>query len=348
MNMQTILRQLGIDPKFAPKPKLVASVIGIIVLIAVLATSIFIVDETEQSVVLRFGKYNRTVGSGLNFKLPFGLEKRYNVPTQIVQNMTFGFRTQRADVVSTRASGDYSSESTMLTGDLNILNVEWVIQYKISDPQEWLFNVENKEKTISDISRSVINELVGDYYITDVLGGARTEIEEKALANMTEIFNLYKLGINVTAVRLQNIVPPEGSVQDAFEDVNKAVQDMNRLINEGREAYNREIPRARGQAEQILEVAQGYATERVNKARGDVARFNSVLTEYNRNPAVTRERIYYETLEDIYTASPGTTQFIDRDFKNLGPFLPLKSAAPPALAPAGSAGAAATIAEPAR
>ncbi len=339
MNIQEFLRQLGIENvNFSFKPKYVIGFVFMLLLVVVVATSVFVVDETQQAVVVQFGKYNRTVGSGLKFKLPFGIEKNYNVDTQIVQNKTFGFRAQKSDVVSVRARGDYSAESTMLTGDLNIVNVEWVIQYKIADPRAWLFNVENTEKTISDISRSVINELVGDYYITDVLGNRRTEIEVKALKAMSEAFHLYNIGIQVTAVRLQNIVPPEGSVQDAFEDVNKAVQDMNRLINEGREAYNKEIPKARGQAEQLIQVAQGYAAERVNNAKGDVARFKSVLAEYNKSPSVTRERIYYETLEKILTSSEGKTQFIDKDFKSIVPFLSLQksNSGSQALMPAGA------------
>ncbi len=336
MNIKELLRQLGMENvNFSFKPKFVIISITILLLIFIVATSIFVVDETQQAVVVQFGKYNRTVGSGLKFKMPFGIEKNYNVATQIVQNMTFGFRTQKSDIISHRSSGDYSNESTMLTGDLNIVNVEWIIQYKISDPRAWLFNVENRKKTISDISRSVINELVGDYYITDVLGNGRTSIEVKALKAMSEVFHLYNIGIQVTAVRLQNIVPPEGSVQDAFEDVNKAVQDMNRLINEGREAYNKEIPKARGQAEQLIQIAQGYAAERVNNAKGDVARFNSVLFEYNKNPSVTRQRIYYETLEEVLTNSESTTQFIDKDFKNIVPFLSLqKSSGTQPLGPA--------------
>lgn len=318
-----------------PNSKIIFTIF-IVVLIAITGfTSYFMVDETEKAVVLQFGKFDRTVGAGLHFKLPFGIEKNYNVPTQIIQNQTFGFRTAKADVVSLRSSGDYSNESTMLTGDLNIINVEWIIQYRISNPENWLFNVNNKEKTLRDISISIVNQLVGDYYITDVLGDARTEIEESALVLMNKYFNNYELGINVTAVRLQNIVPPVGSVQDAFEDVNKAVQDMNRLINEGREAYNKEIPKSRGLAEQLLQQAQGYATERTNQALGDVARFKSVLTEYNRNPQITRDRLYYETIESIlHKQSTGQTQFIDGKFDNLIPFLPLANQTNPVYSPA--------------
>lgn len=312
-------RSIQVSPRFIV-------IILLLLLIAFgLFTSIVVVDETEQSVVLRFGQYSRTLEPGLNFRIPYGIERSFNVPTKIVQNMTFGFRTQRADIVSLRSTGDYSSESTMLTGDLNIASVEWVIQYRISDPKKWLFNVDRQDTTIRDISISVINELVGDYYITDVLGNARTQIEETALVNLNDIFQDYNLGINVIAVQLQNIVPPEGPVQDAFEDVNKAIQDMNRLINEGREEYNKAIPKARGEAEGIIQEAQGYAAERINRAIGDTARFNAVLKEYNQSPTVTRERLYFETVEEVLSKeeSTGDTRFIDSTFDNLLPLLQL-------------------------
>jgi len=284
-------------------------------------SSFFVVDQTEEAVVLRFGKFNRIVEAGLHFKLPFNIEKNYNVPTQVIQNMTFGFRTEKPGVTTVYSNKDFPQESIMLTGDLNIVDVEWIIQYRISDAKAWLFNIENHSKTIRDISQSVINQLVGDRGILDVLGPERNAIEVQGQEMMNEIFNSYKFGIRVTTVKLQNVVPPKGPVQDAFEDVNKSIQDMNRLINEGKEAYNKEIPKARGEAEQMIQIAKGYATERVNKARGDVARFDSVLTEYRRAPNTTRTRLYYEMIEDIFK-NEKNVELIDKNLKN---FLPLKN-----------------------
>ncbi len=307
--------------KGSGKPRRVISLfVLLIIVIWGIASSLFVVDETEQGVVLRLGKYQRTENSGLKLKIPFRIETSTTVPTQIIQNMNFGFRTQQAGIVS-QFSRDYPEESTMLTGDLNIIDVEWIIQYRIDEPEDWLFNVDQRSKTIRDISQSVVNQLVGDYYINDVLGSVRTEIEELALIRHNAVFEDYKLGITVIAVRLQNIVPPAGSVQDAFEDVNKAVQDMNRLINEGREEYNRTIPKARGEAEQMVQIARGYATERVNEAKGDVARFSAILTEYNASPRVTRERLYYETVESILAEGSTPAQIIDSNFENLLPLL---------------------------
>ena len=278
-----------------------AAIIWIIVIIvAVIAgfSSFYVVDETEQAVITRLGKYTTTVGSGLHFKLPFGIDKSYSVPVKVVQTEQFGFKTIKAGR-NNEYKNNISTESTMLTGDLNIVDVEWIIQYRIVDPKQWLFGVQERQQTIRDISRSVINTLVGDRAILDVMGSERSNIQNLALEMMNENFNQLGLGISVITVQLQNIVPPSG-VQDAYEDVNKAIQDMNRLINEGKEAYNAEIPKAQGEADKEIQIAEGYAAERVNKAEGDVARFNSVYDEYKRSPTVTRERIYLETMEEVF------------------------------------------------
>jgi len=306
---------------FTIKPRLIVIAVIVIALIILITSSFFVVDQTEQGVVLRFGRFARIAGPGLNFKMPFSIEKNYNVPTQVVQTLQFGFRTERPAVTSVYSSADYPEESVMLSGDLNILDVEWTIQYLIIDPRAWLFNIENKEKTIRDISQSVINQLVGDRAILDVIGAERTTIEAEGQRLLNDTLNSYNMGVNIITVKLRNIVPPAGEVQDAFEDVNKAIQDMNRLINEGKEEYNREIPKAQGEASKIGQEAQGYAAERVNKARGDVARFNSVLEEYSKNPEVTRTRLYIEMVEEIFAGEEGT-DLIDRNLEN---FIPLKT-----------------------
>ena len=267
--------------KIRVTPALVIGIIVALVLIGIVFTSFFIVDATEQAVVTRFGKYLKTVGPGLQYKMPFGIDRNYNVPTQVVQTEQFGFQTVTSGITNQYQNG-ITSESTMLTGDLNIVDVEWIIQYRIVDPAAWLFNVQERTQTIRDISQSVVNMLVGDRAILDVMGSERSAIESQALEQMNENFRQFGLGINVLTVRLQNIVPPAG-VQDAFEDVNKAIQDMNRFINEGKEAYNSEIPKAQGEADRQVQVAQGYAIERVNRAQGDIARFNSVYEEYRKS-----------------------------------------------------------------
>jgi membrane protease subunit HflK len=303
--------------KFSPA----RAVTGIVVVIvaAVMFTGVYKVDGTELAVVTRFGKYHRTVGPGLQFKLPLGIERNFNVPVTTVQTEQFGFETLKSGVVN-QYRNNITRESTMLTGDLNIVDVEWIIQYRIVDPRAWLFNVQDKQRTIRDISQSVVNMLVGDRAILDVVSQEREPIEIAAVDLMNDNFKLLGLGINVIAVKLQNVVPPIG-VQDAFEDVNKAIQDMNRFINEGKEAYNSQIPRAQGEADRQIQQAQGYAIERVNNARGDIARFNSVYEEYRKSPAITRERLYLETMEEIFSARERQT-LIDGELQNV---LPLKT-----------------------
>jgi len=212
----------------------------------------------------------------------------------------------------------------MLTGDLNIVDVQWVIQYRITNARNWLFNVENQKKTIRDISQSVINQLIGDRTIFDVIGNERANIEQKGQEMMNEIFSQYKLGIRISTIKLQDIVPPAGQVQDAFEDVNKAIQDRNRKINEGKEAYNKTIPRARGEAQKTIQEAEGYAVEKVNKARGDVSRFLAVYTEYRKNPKITRMRLYYEMFEELFK-NKENTELIDKKLSNFVPFKSLQS-----------------------
>jgi len=308
-------------PPFRLSPSMIRLIAAAVLLFFIAVTGFFIVDQTEDAVVTRFGKYLKTVGPGLHFKIPLWIDRSYAVPTKPVQTEQFGFRTIRPGATN-KYQNNLTRESTMLTGDLNIVDVEWIIQYRITDPRAWLFNVhkEVRKSTIRDVSQAVINTLVGDRAILDVMGPERTSIETNALVMMNEQLNEFGLGVNIINVELQNIVPPAG-VQAAFEDVNKAIQDMNRFINEGKEAYNREIPRASGEAEQMVQVAQGYATERINKAKGDVERFNAVYTEYRNAPDVTRRRLYLEAMENLFSETgPGT--LVDKKLDN---FLPIRN-----------------------
>jgi membrane protease subunit HflK len=315
-------------------PRTVVIVLIVIVALIMIFSGFFVVDQKEQGVLLTFGRYTRLAEPGLHFKLPFGIQRNYNVPTQVVLKDEFGFRTERPGVTTIRAMEDYPDESVMLTGDLNIVDVEWIIQFRIHDPYKWLFGVQDREKTLRDISQSVINELVGDRAIFDVIGAERANIEARGQDAMNRLYDKYNLGIRVTTVKLQNIVPPAGPVKDAFEDVNKAIQDRNRLINEGQEAYNNAIPKAKGVADQLIAEAQGYAVQRVNEAQGDVARFNRVLDEYSRNPGVTRTRLYYEMFEEVFKDQRGV-ELIDKNLKN---FIPFKSlgGSPAATQPGGA------------
>ena len=306
--------------KITIQPKILVLIIVAIVIIVIVLSSFFVVDQTEQSVVLRFGRFNRIVGPGLQYKWPLGIEKNLNVPTQVIQTMSFGYRTEKSGINTIFDTKDYPEESIMLTGDLNIIDVEWVIQYKIKDPYAWLFNLKDKSATIRDISQSVLNEKIGDLPILSVLGSSRTNIEVSSQQQIQDILDSYGLGIRIVTIKLKNIVPPKGEVQDAFEDVNKAIQDMERLINEGKEQYNREIPKARGEAAKLIEVAKGYASERINEAKGDVDRYNAVHDAYLESKEVTSKRLYVEIMGDLLAS--GNTTIIDKDLDN---FLPLQN-----------------------
>lgn len=313
----------ALQNKMNPRVILIAAII-IFLLIAAFS-SFYTVDQKEKAVILRFGKYHKTTGPGLHPKLPFGIDKNYNVPTGRNLTEEFGFRTQKPGIVTTYARGDFSSESYMLSGDLNIAEVTWTIQYQIKDPRAWLFNVKDQVKTIRDIAQSVMNLMVGDLAVFDVVTTQRTYIEEEGKKKMNEFFDKYQLGVNVVTIKLQKTMYPKGAVQDAFEDVNKSIQDRIRLVNEGKEAFNREIPKARGEAKKITQEAEGYAAEKVNKAKGDVARFLAVLQEYKKNPKLTRIRLYYEMFEEVFT-NPDNTDLIDKQLRN---FIPFKSLGTP-------------------
>jgi membrane protease subunit HflK len=303
-------------------PKLIIAIIVLAVVGYTVFSAVYIVDQTEEAVVLTFGKYSRTEGPGMKFKIPL-IEENFNVPTKVVQKMDFGFRMGNQEFLggtTEAARASYKDESTMLTGDLNIVDITWIIQYRITDPKAWLFGLDAKEKTVRDISQSVVSQLVGDRAILDILGNERESIQSKATEMMNVLFSSYGIGVLVTGTQLKDIFPPEGTVKAAFDDVNVAFQDMSRLINEGNETYNKEIPRAAGEAQQAIQVAEGYATERVNKATGDVARFKAVLKEYQRSPEVTRNRLYLEMVENVF-AGQENTDLVD---KKLGSFLPLK------------------------
>ena len=311
---------------------LVGLVGGGLLLIIFLATSVYIVDQTEKAVITRFGKYIDTKEKGLHFKLPFGIDRNYTVNVTTVQTEEFGTRSTKP--VSSPAytnmqsfpvsrSEALSSESTMLTGDLNIVDVGWIIQYIIVDPRAWVFNVKEKIATIRDISRSAINMFVGDRAIMDIMMSERSAIGAAGMEFMNDKFREYGLGINVIAVELQNVLPPVGEVQKAFDDVNIANQDRERLINEGQQLYNERIPRARGEAASLVEVAKGYATQRVNNAQGEVDRFNLVYDEYRRSPEVTRQRLYYDMVEEVFIIEEGSV-IIDRNLRNFLPMMNLQ------------------------
>jgi membrane protease subunit HflK len=273
-------------------------IIGIVLLIVGFG-SFFQVGTEEEGVVTRFGKHVRTVTPGLKMKIPF-MEKVYKVPVERQKKQEFGFRTQQAGVRTqySRTGSVTEDEAIMLTGDLNLANVQWVVQYRVSDPYNYLFKVRNPDNTLRDLSEAITRQIVGDRTVNEVLTVGRAEIASEVKVLLQEMTREYSLGIEIAQVVLQDINPPE-SVKQAFNAVNEAQQERETLINEAKSEYNKVIPRARGQAQETIQKAEGYATERVNNAQGEVARFNALYYEYITAPEVTKRRIYLETLQEV-------------------------------------------------
>ncbi|MCD6308769.1 MAG: FtsH protease activity modulator HflK [Candidatus Latescibacteria bacterium] len=261
-------------------------------------TSWFTVDPEEVGVVLRFGKFTRTVNPGLHFKMPFGIETLNKVPVERQLKEEFGFRTLKAGVISRYSTKDFQNESMMLTGDLNAAEIEWITQYRINDPFKFLFRVRNAQQTFRDINEAVMREVVGDRTVNEVLTVGRQEIATTVTLKLQQLCNQYETGIKVEQVVLQDVNPPE-PVKPAFNEVNEAQQEREKLINQAHSEYNRIIPKASGEASRTIEEARGYALERVNRAKGEAAKFNSVFAEYRRAKEVTRQRIYLETMNSI-------------------------------------------------
>lgn len=269
----------------------------ILLAVIIIASSFYVVQAENVGVVLRFGKYTKTTIPGLHMKIPF-IDKVYQVAVERQLKEEFGFRTLKAGATTQYSSRSYESESVMLTGDLNVAVVEWIIQYRIDDPYKFLFRVRNSQGTLRDMSEAVMREVVGDRTLNEVLTVGRQEISQTVQDKLQDMCVEYENGIRIRQVVLQNVDPPD-EVKPSFNEVNQAQQDREKLINQARSEYNRVIPRAKGQAEQTIEAAEGYASERVNGALGDVARFSAVFAEYEKAPEITKQRIYLETMNRV-------------------------------------------------
>jgi membrane protease subunit HflK len=255
-------------------------------------------------------------------KIPL-LEGVIKVPVQRQLKQELGFRTTEAAIRSQFSDEQFSEESMMLTGDLNVAVVEWIVQYRVSDPFLYLFKVRNLEETFRSLNEAVMREVVGDRTITEVLTVGRQEIENTAKDKLQELCNQYETGISVAQVVLQDVNPPD-AVKPSWDEVNQAQQQRDRLINEARAEYNKVIPRSKGEAQQTILGAEGYALDRVNRAEGDSARFLSLQNAYRTAPDVTRQRLYLETMERVLPRVGGKV-FMDKDAKGSVPLLPLNT-----------------------
>ncbi len=288
--------------------------------LVVVWSSFYTVPAESEAVVLRFGRFLKIAEPGLNFKIPLGIDEYTLVQTRRQLKLEFGFYTP-GYTNPDQPARDQIEEKSMVTGDLNAALVEWVVQYRISDPKEYLFDVRNPNQTLRDLSEAAMREVIGDRTVDEVITIGRQDIEVAALARMQELATRYKLGVRVDQVQLKNVNPPR-EVQASFNEVNKAQQDRENAINVANGDYNEAVPRARGQADQTVRGAEGYRFKRVNEAEGDVASFNATLGQYIKAPEITRTRLYLETMGDVLP-NMGPKIIIDDSMKQLLPILPL-------------------------
>jgi len=296
----------------------------VLVGLSMLLTLFYQVEPDEVAVIQRFGRYVRQTDPGLHFKLPFGLEAVSKVKAQRVLKEEFGFRSEEPDVHTRFSNRTYPEESLMLTGDLNVADVRWIVQYRISDPVKYLFGNRNPRKAIMDAAQIAMRTTVGDYTVTEVLTEQRLAIANEAQDKLQALLNHYNTGLHVTTVKMQNVTPPSDAVKRAFNEVNEAQQEKERKINEALQEYNQKVPLARGEAERTVEKAEGAKINRVNSAQGDVARFNALLTEYSKAPDVTRRRLYLETMRTVLPSVGQMYIFDAEQSSSLLPFLDLK------------------------
>ncbi|MEY2550902.1 MAG: modulator of FtsH protease HflK [Verrucomicrobiota bacterium] len=305
-----------------PRPpwRLIGLAAFVVLALVILWTSYYTVPAESEAVVLRFGKFLKIVEPGLHFKIPLGIDEYTEVQTRRQLKLEFGFFTSGYTNID-QPPRQQLEEKSMVTGDLNAALVEWVVQYRISDPREYLFDVRNPGQTLRDLSEAAMREVIGDRTVDEVITIGRQDIEISALARMQDLASRYKLGVKVDQVQLKNVNPPR-EVQASFNEVNKAQQDRENAINIANGDYNEAVPRARGQADQMIRGAEGYRFKRVNEAEGDIASFNAMLGQYIKAPEITRTRLYLETMGDVLPAM-GPKIIIDDSMKQLLPILPL-------------------------
>ncbi len=301
-------------------------------LAAAIAWSCFYTVEAEsEGVLLRFGKFVRIAEPGLHIKMPFGIEEAVVLPTRRQLKLEFGFASP-GYTNPYQPSRNALDEKSMVTGDLNAALVEWVVQYRIENPREYLFDVRHPDLTLRDLSEAAMREIVGDRTVDELLTVGRQEIEVAALSRLQDLAKRYQLGIRVDGVQLKDVNPPK-QVESSFNEVNKAQQDRASAINEAVGEYNKAVPRARGQADQTLSAAEGYRFKRVNEADGDVTAFNLQFAQYLQAPEATRARIYLETIAEVLPKA-GQKIVLDESLRQLLPILPLQSVPQMQQAPA--------------
>lgn len=318
-NFEELKARAKVVPKISPKR--VSLIIIIIAALIILFTGFYTVNPEEVGVIQRFGKYITTTEPGLHFKIPFGVDVLTKVKVKHVYKEEFGFRTLQSGVKTKYSSRSFDQESLMLTGDLNIADVEWIVQYRIKDPVKYLFRIRNIEETIRDLSESVVRQIVGDRSVDEVIVLSRKDIANEVELLLQTQLDEYDAGIEIYTINLQNVNPPE-RVKPAFNDVNSAKQEREKIINQAWQEYNNIIPEAEGKAKRTIEEAEGYAVNRVNRANGDATRFIDMYNQYKNAKSVTRKRLYLETMQKILP-NVDKVYIVDEDQKGILPLLNL-------------------------
>jgi len=302
-------------------PRLLRLGVAALVAIILLSGTVFQVQLEQVGIVLRFGRYVRTTEPGLRVKLPL-IEQVLKVPVQRQLKEEFGFRTVEPSIRSRFSEASFADESVMLTGDLNVAVVEWIVQYRVTDPYKYLFKVRGLTETFRSMNQAVMRGVVGDRTVTEVLTVGRQEIATTSEGLLQELVNQYEMGIVIDQIVLQDVTPPD-PVKPSWDEVNQAQQQRDRLINEARAEYNKVVPRAKGEASQTILQAEGYALERVNSAQGDATRFKALYEAYRRAPDVTRRRLHLETMQRVLPQL-GAKVFMDKGTGSVVPLLPME------------------------
>ncbi|MBF0252483.1 MAG: FtsH protease activity modulator HflK [Candidatus Omnitrophica bacterium] len=290
-------------------------------IIMVLKSGVYSIGPDEVGVMQRFGRYTKTVDPGLHFKLPLGIDKVTPVKVEKIFKEEFGFRTLLAGVNTQYSTKNYLDESLLLTGDLNILNVQWIVQFKVKDPVKLLFATRNPVENVRDLSEVVMSRLCGDYRVDELLTTKREEVGAEAQSELQVLLDKYNTGVQVVTVKLLDVNPPD-VVKPAFNEVNEARQERERMINDAWKEYNKVIPRAKGEAQKTISQAEGYALDKINRAKGEASRFISQWQEYAKAPDITKKRLYLEAMTEVM---PKTKQkyITDIDQKTILPLLDL-------------------------
>jgi len=305
----------------SPVRTIAIAALGLILLYGVF-TCFFTVPSDSRAVVMRFGKPIKIEPPGLNFKIPFGVDQHVivEVERQLEQQFGYGHPNQQ-DRWQTSSPQVQEEEKNMVTGDLNAARVEWVVQYRIEDPMQFLFEVRDAKSTLRHLSESVMRWVIGDRTVDEVITVGRREIEDEVRERLQEAVADYAMGLRINQVQLRNVNPPQ-RVQASFNEVNQAQQQRENAINVANGQYNQQVPRARGEADRMIRGAEGYALKRVNEAEGDVAAFESLLAEYSRAPEITRQRLYLETMARVLP-NVGRQIILDEQATGILPFMNL-------------------------